>query len=294
MSGHVTTMSLSVSATILLVVFSNIGCLAMGKVPQNRSKAGAIVLRGTAVILATTQDGLVLAADSRFQVSDINSRDRVVATIDGFQKIYPAGPHTLAPAGVVVFAPHFIGALVDGYVKSGVAARPIEALGGFVRFAQATLSGNDRKIFRENTFFLAGYSGSEGQVCAYDGRPDYGNGEVQCAGAPTLITFNADDEELAKIRTTIHTVSAVRIGDLAAAAINRFGSRTENRLKVGGVPQVALLTPKAFRWLSGEPRQTWRTTSQFVDDYWAGRVPFTLVPPTTKTDIDTIVRATKR
>lgn len=257
--------------------------------------ASSISMRGTAVVVATTRDGILVASDSRFAISDENDQARVLATIDGFQKIYEVGPHVLAAAGQVAFAPKLLRAVIDEYVERGVAERPQDAVTELVAHSARSLDGRQAQIFKENTFFIAGYVKGTPTVCAYDGRPKFGNGASNCADVlPILVEFNTVDSYFRNVRGTVHRMRAEAVAETAMKAISSFGALRENRLKVGGNVQVGLLSVRGFKWLRNEPARAWSHTREIVADYEAGRLKFNLVPPATEQDLKRVIAATVR
>lgn len=257
--------------------------------------APSIGMRGTALVVATTGDGILVASDSRFAVSDENNQARVLATIDGFQKIYQVGPHVLAAAGQVVFAPKLLGAVIDEYVERGVAEHPQDAVAGLITHSATSLGPPQARVFKGNTLVIAGFVQGTPTACAYDGRPTFGNGNIQCATAPPiLIEFNTVESYFQKLRHKVHRMKAEMVADTATEAIASFGAINENKFKVGGSVQIALLSQHGFRWLRNEPAKAWRNTSEIVADYDAGRLKYSLVPPATEKDLRRVVAATTR
>jgi hypothetical protein len=233
-------------------------------------------------IVAICKDGIVAVADSRFTVFD-NDTGRAVAYADGLEKIVHLRAALLAETGQ-----GFIGdERFDLFLKrfeEAAGPLPVELLlPSLLEFGARRLPAEDQRVLEQQHMAVAKFRREQPIICGYDGRlrPCVDRGYVQ--SSPT---------DFDHLTARLQAMPAPEAAAEARASMERYIAAQHKSATMGGEFSAAVLTPRGSQnlWLVRNPLPA-RTLKELIALIGARRIPVTLIPPSTRTDLDTLLES---
>ena len=255
---------------------------------SRRSRAALLLLlacvsaRASIFIVAICKDGIVAVADSRFTFFD-NDTGRALAYADGLEKIIHFQAALLAETGQGFLGEERFDLFVKRF-EEDVGLVPVELLlPSLLEYGARRLPVEDQRILEQQHMAVAKFRAERPMICGYDGRfrPCVDRGYVQ--SSPT------DFERLAG---RLPTMSALETAAQARASMERYIAAYRKSATMGGDFSAAVLTPGGIRdlWPLRNP-VTAQTLSELIAFVGARRIPVTLIPAATHSDLDQLLES---
>jgi hypothetical protein len=238
--------------------------------------------RASIFIVAICKDGIVAVADSRLTFSD-NDTGRALAYADGLDKIIHLHSALLAVTGQ-----GFIGdERFDLFLKrfeEAAGPLPVELLlPSLLEYGGRRLSADGQRVLEQQHMAVAKFRRERPIICGYDGRlrPCVGRGYVQ--SSPT---------DFEGLTGRLPTMPASEVAAEARASMERYIAAQGKSATMGGEFSAAVLTPGGIRdlWLLRNP-VTAHTIDELIALVAARRIPVTLIPPATRSDLDHLLES---
>jgi len=231
-------------------------------------------------IVAICKDGILAVADSRFTLFD-NDTGRAVAYADGLDKIIHLRAALLAETGQ-----GFIGdERFDLFLKrfeEAAGPLPVEMLlPSLLGFGARRLPAEDQRVLEQQHMAVAKFRGEQPIICGYDGRlrPCVDRGYVQ--SSPT---------DFDRLAPRLPALSASAAASEARSSMERYIAAQHKSATMGGEFSAAILNPGGIHdlWPLRNPIQA-RTLEELTALIRARRIPVTLIPPSTRSDLDMLL-----
>ena len=271
---------------LLLCLMSTalIGTLMAGTTAKYLIPKAPIRVKGSFVIAVICKDGIIVASDSRGTVKD--RQGKRIAYYDINQKIFPLGSKLIADTGYASLNDpkiSFLSALMSRFAESPLSQVEVTQLpDSYFRFAAATLPPAGAESAKVQTLVFAGFQKKKATLCLYQGESNH---TVQCSSSGYLSSPKQHIRELNDAKSMSFREAArimqKTIDDYAAAVQPGF---------VGGPVVFRTITLSGSKWFGAHPDwPNWGTFTDLAGDYEKNRVPFHLMPGTTRAQLDTLI-----
>jgi hypothetical protein len=259
-----------------------------GQVKEVARVTSRIGSRGSFVIAAMCQDGVVVVSESRASIFDKTDQNQTpIAYYDICQKVFPIRNLALAETGQGLILNVFFSAIVEDFTQALVRQpSALRLLPTFVQFCQARYPAPLLVEIRRQKLFGAGYEDGRPLVCYFNEEQEPGPfGCIKDAGfiesAPTSFADHAD---------ALPSMSCNEVAAVARQAIEEFASDGDHWKTIGGPLDVLHVTAAGCHWVQkSTPAQDWRYVQDFVRSYHQGQATITLIPPATKRVLDDLL-----
>ena len=233
-------------------------------------------------IVAICKDGIVAVADSRFTFFD-NDTGRAVAYADGLEKIIHLHAALLAETGQGFIGDERFDLFLKRFEK---AAGPLPAelvLPSLLEYGGRWLPLEDQQVLRQQHMAVSRFRRDQPIICGYDGRPR------PCVDRGYVQSSPTDFETFAG---RLPTMPASEVAAEARASMERYIAAYRKSATMGGDFSATVLTPSGIRdlWLLPKPVAA-RTLNELIALVTARRIPVTLIPPATRSDLETLLKS---
>jgi hypothetical protein len=253
---------------------------------SRRSRVALLLLlacfpaRASIFIVAICKDGVVAVADSRFTFFD-NDTGRALAYADGLEKIIRFQAALLAETGQGFLGEERFDLFVKRF-EEGAGSLPVELLlPSLLEYGVRRLPAQDQRVLEQQHMAVAKLRGERPIICGYDGRlrPCVDRGYVQ--SSPT---------DFERLSGRLPTMSAPEVAAQARVSMERYIAAYGKSATMGGDFSAAVLTPSGIRdlWPLRNP-VTALTLRELIAFVAARRIPVTLIPPATRSDLEQLL-----
>lgn len=243
-----------------------------------------MVIKGSFVIAAICQDGIIIASESRANIFDkAGKKQEPIAYYDTEQKVFPLGNCAIAQTGQGLILNVFFSAVVKQISNSPVIPHVEHILPALLDHCRRSFPVEFVNEIRKQKLFAAGYTGNHPTICYFNEAqtPPFDciqdHGYIQ--SAPTILR-NHNPSNL----------SAEEAADLAERAIQAYAEEDDRWKTIGGPVSVLLITQDGCQWIKNTPsEQKWTYIQDFVRDYRSGKVEINPIPPATRGQLDKLL-----
>jgi hypothetical protein len=233
-------------------------------------------------IVAICKDGIVAVADSRFTLADSDT-GRALAYADGIDKIIRFDSALLAETGQGFLADERF----DRFVARFAAAAgplPVELLlPSLLEYGSRRLPAEDLRVLERQHMAVAKFRRDRPMLCGYDGRlgPCIDRGYIQ--SSPT---------DFEKLASQLPAMPALEAAQQARASMERYIAANNKSAIMGGEFSAVLLAASGIQdiWTLKNPISA-GTLEELISLLAARRIPITLIPPATRSDLDDLLRS---
>jgi len=238
--------------------------------------------RASIFIVAICKDGIVAVADSRFTLFD-NDTGSALAYADGLDKIIRLHSALLAETGEGFIGDERFDLFVRRF-EDAVGPLPVELLlPSLLDYGARRLPAEDLPTLARQHMAVAKFRRERPFICGYDGRllPCVDRGYIQ--SSPTGFE---------RLAGRLPTMSATETAVQARASMERYIADQHKSATMGGEFSAAVLTLTGIRDLWPLPNLVpARTVEELISLVAARRIPFTLIPPATRSDLDKLLES---
>jgi hypothetical protein len=233
-------------------------------------------------IAAICKDGVVAIADSRFTFFD-NDTGRALAYADGLEKIIRLHGALLAETGQGFIGDERFDQFLKRFEKA-VGPLPVELLlPSLLKFGGRRLPADDQGVLEKQHMAVAKFRRDGPVICGYDGRfrPCVDRGYVQ--SSPT---------DFERVAGRLPAMPASQVAAEARASMQRYIAAQRKSATMGGEFSAMVLTPSGIRDLWP---LTYAVSARTLDELIAlvadRKIPVTLIPPATRSDLDMLLES---
>lgn len=251
---------------------------------QLSTGAAPIYAGGSFVIAAVCKDGILIAAESRNTIKNLNGKD--LAYYDGVQKVFPVGRSAIAYTGSGFIQNLDFGALVSAFNASITIDIPLkELLPRFINFCDSVLPVEARKQVRSQSLIAAGYIDGQPGACYYN--------EKQTEGPKTACNLglvSSDTTILDEYKQQLRSMNYIQLAKLINKAIPDYARRT-GALDIGGPIYIFGIFNDYSRWVDTSPgERQWNNLHEFAAAYRKGAINLHLLPGAAKDEVEELIR----
>lgn len=256
--------------------------------PQiTESHPSNVGIKGSFVIAAICKDGIIIASDSRANIFDKRNQQSIpIAYYDTIQKIFPIGINAIAETGQGAILDCFFSTIINDFVSAEINNNIKDLLPTFINYCERQLSPKAFNEILKQKLFAVGYSNNSPIICYFNEEQPGGRfGCIQGAGI-----ISSAPTPLSQLKDSLSEMPCNQAASLLKKSIQEYAGEADRWKTIGGPIAVLLVTQTGTRWIEGEPPlQRWKYVHEFITDYQQGRFQLSLIPPTTKQQLDELM-----
>jgi hypothetical protein len=230
-----------------------------------------IGIKGTFIIVAIGNDGIMIASDSRGVIYDTkDSTKRILAIYDSINKSFLIKNQiALVSTGDAVIGDKFLESIIKNYEKNlKICPNIKELLIDFYKYCKDTLPDDVNTLFFVNKMICAGFENNVPVIClSQDGELVATIGDGIIESYKTILSEKYKNELYSK------KLSCYELGLLAEKTITEYAVKSKLTEIIGGKIRILHLKPGGYEWIKNKPsRFKWTKGSEFIQDVKLGNV----------------------
>lgn len=231
-------------------------------------------LSGTLLLAAKGKDGIILAADSRLNISG-NTEDSViqVAYVDDFKKIYIVNSYAIALAGTAYSRNESVKNILDSFLLSKPQyTDPASFITLLMRYIKWHNTDFYLSVRYKSRMICCGYYNSEQCIAAT-------NGDSVFLIDNYAITSQTNGYFNRNYRSDL---TCKKLKELAIATIDSFPILNPDRkYQIGGKTSVLQIKPGSkFKWMTTTKGMVyWNTYKEYITNFLSDRIKAIIIRP---------------
>jgi len=219
-------------------------------------------VKGSFVIAAICQDGIIVATESRANIYDKSKAEQIpLAFFDTIQKVFPIDRFAIAETGQGVIGNVFFSTVIRDFSSSVIISKPQNLLSIFLDYSKQTMPAEIFAELQNQILFSAGYDDGEPYIGYFNKNQQPAIGLVNGSGLiesdKTIVTETDFSEILCEIAA-----------DMLIEAIDKYAEIDDRWKTIGGPISVLKITEESTDWIRNEPEfQRWDFVPQMIEEY---------------------------